>query len=280
MSYYSYGNRDEFQPKPHLRAWPLLSRVLGYIVHRKQGKSGQNKTIECNCRVAGWYNPQYYLIITRNIKFVSTCTLWNKVPDSKSILWAAGFPPLARQLQSIFIKCSGYENLWTSLNVLKPLWYLARYCICIWTDFSTEKLWIQGQPVLDLCLSLAQSYCCWCSNTSLSVFSSRRMANVRKNASATYCNVKSEHTFWVIRDKAPSETKGLLVWQRKLQQETMVENGEHAVSNKNEYLLQQQMWLSYQGYQWIFCLWRSSHQDWTSFWITTIKRKLLSSTKG
>jgi len=38
-----------------------------------------------------------------------------------------------------------------------------------------------------------------------------------KNVSTFYCNVKSEHSFGVIRDKAPSKTKGLLVWQRKLQ---------------------------------------------------------------
>lgn len=74
---------------------------------------------------------------------------------------------------------------------------------------AKPKLWIQRQPVLDLILSLALSYCGWYSSTSLSAFNKMKIGHMNINAAAFHCSVGSGQIFWAVRNKAPERPFGL-----------------------------------------------------------------------
>lgn len=64
--------------------------------HRKEGKSGQNKSFEYDCRVAGWYNSWCCPVIRRNINSISLCKMQNKFLNSKLMVCGLPTPELGK----------------------------------------------------------------------------------------------------------------------------------------------------------------------------------------
>lgn len=101
-----------------------------------------------------------------------------------------------------------FENLITSLNGLKRSWYLTRLNICFRTDFlqrgQTEALHTGtskfGSQFVSVIARLVQRHCHL-------IIRLHQDGNTSKNTLAFYCNVKSEHTLWILGATAPRRNK-------------------------------------------------------------------------